>query len=217
MSFVWIACLSSCTLSWEKVKRGKCGWSFPFLRALQYKRVIPTNMIVNLLLQLLDERGVLLLLLGGHHQSLLACRQLLPCPLCLLAASLGVRGTLRWSFFLQICLNARSRTGCFYIPLNWVRTYIFKLLECTKVSELRIYMICISNLIEPRKLQMIIPIWKEVIPSVFPRVQQCASVSPRAVSRGRRSWTSRPPAAASGCSPSGANMNNVIWRQTQKI
>ena len=47
-------------------------------------------MIVNLLLQLLDERGVLLLLLGGHHQRLLACRQLLPGPLCLLAASLGV-------------------------------------------------------------------------------------------------------------------------------
>ena len=114
-------------------------------------------------------------------------------------------------FFLQICWNARSRTGCFYIPLNWVRTYIFKLLECTKVSELRIYMICISNLIEPRNLQMIIPIWKEVVPWVFPRVQQCASVSPRAVSRGRRSWTSRPPAAASGCSPSGANMNNILW------
>ena len=117
-------------------------------------------------------------------------------------------------FFLQICWNARSRTGCFYIPLNWVRTYIFKLLECTKVSELRIYMICISNLIEPRNLQMIIPIWKEVIPSVFPQVQQYASVSPRAVSQGRRSWTLRPQAAASGCSPSGANMNNILWRQT---
>ena len=214
MSFVWIACLSSCTLSWEKVKRGNCGgWSFPFLQALEYKKAIPTHMIVNLLLQLLDERGVLLLLLGGHHQSLLARRQLLPCPLCLLAASLG-RGRLWGGVFFQICWNARSRTGCFYIPLNWVRTYIFKLLECTKVSELRIYMICISNLIEPRNLQMIIPIWKEVVPWVFPRVQQCASVSPRAVSRGRRSWTSRPPAAASGCSPSGANMNNILWRQT---
>ena len=55
-------------------------------------------MIVNLLLQLLDERGVLLLLLGRHHQSLFTCRQLLSRPLCLLAPSLGV-GTLRWSVF----------------------------------------------------------------------------------------------------------------------
>ena len=150
MSFVWIACLSSCTLSWEKVKRGNCGWSFPFLRAInEYKIAIPTNMIVNLLLQLLDERGVLLLLLGRHHQSLFTCRQLLPCPLCLLTASLGGEGNSEVECFFQVCLNARSRTGCFYIPLNWVRTYIFKLLECTKVSQLRIYMICISNLIEP--------------------------------------------------------------------
>ena len=120
----------------------------------------------------------------------------------------GGEGNSEVECFFQVCLNARSRTGCFYIPLNWVRTYIFKLLECTKVSELRIYMICISNLIEPRKLQKIILIWKEVTPSVFPRVQQYASVSPRAVSRGRRSWTLRPPAAASGCSPSGANIKN---------
>ena len=73
-------------------------------------------MIVNLLLQLLDERGVLLLLLGGHHQSLLACRQLLPCPLCLLAASLGVRGTLRWSFFLSISEMERK---IFYQNRTW--------------------------------------------------------------------------------------------------
>ena len=73
-------------------------------------------------------------------------------------------------FFFQICLNARSRTGCFYIPLNWVRTYIFKLLECTKVSQLRIYMICISNLIEPwtKKIANDIPYLKRGHTLSFP-------------------------------------------------
>ena len=43
----------------------------------------------HLLLQLLDESRVLLLLLGGLHQSLLPCSKLLPRLLSLLVAGLG--------------------------------------------------------------------------------------------------------------------------------
>ena len=88
-----------------------------------------------------------------------------------------------------------------------VRTYIFKLLECTKVSSQNLHDLhlqSISTLSSGNKQLFF------CLPSVFPRVQQCASVSPQAVSQGRRSWTSRPPAAALGCSPSGANISNTI-------
>jgi len=39
-------------------------------------------------LELLDKSGVLFLLLGGHHQSFLSCRQLLSCLLSLLIANI---------------------------------------------------------------------------------------------------------------------------------
>ena len=83
-------------------------------------------------MQLLDEKGVLLLLLGGRHQRLLSSSQLLPSLLSLLVASLGETRLSQEN--VELVLNALSIIGSIYIPQNMVCTYIFKLLECAKVS-----------------------------------------------------------------------------------
>ena len=83
-----------------------------------------------------------------------------------------------------------------------VRTYIFKLLECTKVSSQNLHDLhlqSISTLSSGNKQLFF------CLPSVFPRAQQSVSVSHRAVSQGLQSWSWHRRAAASGCSPRGGS------------